>query len=95
MRIHGVIEEAETMKRSILASSFVMLGLSASTTGCSRAAVICDIICTCEHCNDQEEVESCNEAAMAEDIADAYECGAKWEAYTVRRRTWNVRRDRG
>lgn len=71
------------MKRSILASLFVLLGLSASTTGCSRAAVICDIICTCEHCNDQEEIESCNQLEVAEDVADAYECGAKWDAYTV------------
>jgi len=71
------------MKRSILASAFVLLGFSFSITGCSRASVVCDLICECEHCNDQAKVEACNQLGTAEDVADAYDCSDKWEAYTV------------
>lgn len=71
------------MKRTILASAIVLLGFSFSTMGCSRAAAICEITCECEHCNDQAQLEVCNQLGTAEDLASAYDCSDKWEAYTV------------
>ncbi|MBK9264359.1 MAG: hypothetical protein IPM54_31740 [Polyangiaceae bacterium] len=71
------------MKRSIIARSILLLGLSASITGCTQAAKVCDLICTCEHCNDQDKVEYCNDLETAYDVADAYACGDAWNAYMV------------
>ncbi len=71
------------MNRTILASALVLFGFSFLTMGCSRATVICELICECEHCNDQEMIESCNQLGTVEDVADAYDCSDKWEAYTV------------
>lgn len=71
------------MKRTILAGAFVLVGFSFSTIGCSRAAAICEITCECEHCNDQAQVEVCNQLGTAEDIASAYDCSDKWDTYTV------------
>jgi hypothetical protein len=69
------------MKPSIFASAVVLLGLSFGTMGCSRAAAICDLVCECEHCNDQNKVESCNQLGTAEEVADVYDCSDKWDAY--------------
>ena len=71
------------MKRSILATALVLVGLSSSIMSCSRASVVCDLVCECEHCNDQAKVQACNQFGAAEDVADSYDCGDKWEAYTV------------
>jgi hypothetical protein len=71
------------MKRSILANALIWLGFSFSVFGCTRASVVCDLICECEHCNDQAKTEACNNLATAETVADAYDCTAKWDAYTV------------
>jgi hypothetical protein len=69
------------MKRSILASSLILIGLSLSAMGCSRAATICGIICDCEHCNDQKEIQACDQYGTIEDVASAYSCDDKWNAY--------------
>ncbi len=71
------------MKSTILASALVLFGFSFATMGCSRATVICELACECEHCNDQNEVESCNQLRTAEDVASAYDCSEQWDAYTV------------
>jgi hypothetical protein len=71
------------MKPAILATALALFGLSFATMGCSRAAVICEITCECEHCSDQAKIEACNELATAEDVANAYDCGDKWDDYTV------------
>jgi hypothetical protein len=83
MHMRGAIEEAAIMKRTIISSVFVLLGLSASAMGCSRAAAVCEIICTCEHCSDQDEIEACNQLGTTEDVADAYDCSDAWEKYTI------------
>lgn len=71
------------MKRSILATAFVLLGAASWAMGCSRAAAVCEVICDCEHCNDQAKIEACNQLGTAEDIAAAYDCSDQWNAYTV------------
>ncbi|HRI70963.1 MAG TPA: hypothetical protein PK156_42310 [Polyangium sp.] len=71
------------MKRIIMAGALLGLGFFFSMLGCTRASVVCDLICTCEHCNTQAETEACNGLATAEDVADAYGCTDKWETYTV------------
>lgn len=69
------------MKRFILASALALFGFS--SMGCSRATVICELICECEHCNDQNKTESCNQLGTVEEVASAYDCSEKWDAYTV------------
>lgn len=71
------------MNRTIWVRTLVLLGVSSSVVGCTRADVICDLVCECEHCNDQAKIEACNQLQTAEDVAAAYACTAKWEAYTV------------
>jgi hypothetical protein len=71
------------MKRTILSIFLVGLGLSASVMGCSRAAAVCEVICECEHCNDQAKIEACNQLGTAEDVAAAYACSDQWDAYTT------------
>jgi hypothetical protein len=81
--IRGASEEATTMNRAIISSVFVLLGLSASAMGCSRAAAVCDLICTCEHCNDQHKIEACNQLEITQDYVNAYDCGDAWEKYMI------------
>jgi len=71
------------MKRTIVVSALVLFGFSFATMGCSRATVICELVCECEHCNDQDKIEQCNSVNAAEDVASAYDCGEQWDAYTV------------
>jgi hypothetical protein len=71
------------LHRNILAGAFLALGLVVSGAGCSRAQVMCDLICECEHCNDQEKVVACDAIQAEEDVADVYGCAEKWEALTV------------
>jgi len=70
------------MIRSILVNAFLLLGLAASA-GCSRAQIVCDIVCECEHCSDEREILVCADYATQEDVADAYGCGDAWNTYTV------------
>lgn len=69
------------MKRNILISALVGMSLAAPIMGCSRASAVCDVICECEHCNDQAKVEACNQLETAEDVASAYDCSEQWDAY--------------
>lgn len=69
------------MKRTILISALVGLSLAAPIMGCSRASAVCEVICECEHCNDQAKVEACNQLETAEDVASAYDCSEQWDAY--------------
>jgi hypothetical protein len=71
------------MMRNIIASTFALLGFSLAIGGCTRAMVVCELICACEHCNDQAKIEACNQLGTAEDVAAAYGCSDKWDAYTV------------
>lgn len=71
------------MKRSIFAYALIGFGLSSSIVGCSRAAAVCELVCECEHCNDQTKTEACNTLETAENVATAYDCSDKWEAYTT------------
>ncbi|MRG90383.1 hypothetical protein [Polyangium spumosum] len=70
------------MIRTILLNTFLFLGL-AGAVGCSRAQVVCGVICECEHCSDETEIRTCNDLATQEDVADAYGCGDAWTTYTV------------
>ncbi|MDI3290271.1 hypothetical protein [Polyangium sp. 15x6] len=71
------------MIRTILVNAVLLLGLASASAGCSRAQVICDLICECEHCNDQREIETCEQHATREAVADAYDCGDAWATYTT------------
>lgn len=71
------------MKRTILAGMLIFFGIPLAISGCTRAAIICEIICNCEHCNDQAKIEACNQLGTAEEVATAYACNDRWEAYTV------------
>lgn len=69
------------MKRNILITALVGLALAAPVMGCTRASAVCEVICECEHCNDQAKIEACNQLETAEDVASAYDCSEKWDAY--------------
>lgn len=71
------------MKRMMLACALVWVGFSSAMMGCSRAAVVCELVCECEHCNDQDKIEACNRLGTTEDVASTYGCDDAWEAYTV------------
>ncbi|MDI1483301.1 hypothetical protein [Polyangium sp. y55x31] len=71
------------MIRTILVNAALLLGLAAASSGCSRAQVVCDLICECEHCSDENEVQTCGQFATQEDVADAYDCGDAWTTYTL------------
>lgn len=71
------------MKRSIFAGALVLFGLSVTAMSCSSATSMCNLICDCEHCNDQEKVEACNQFETGQDVASAYDCSDQWEAYAT------------
>ncbi|TKC95875.1 hypothetical protein [Polyangium fumosum] len=71
------------MIRTILVNAALLLGLASASVGCSRAQVICDIICECEHCSDESEIQTCEQLATQENVADAYDCGDAWVTYTT------------
>jgi hypothetical protein len=71
------------MYRNIIINAFLLAGFASLSVGCSRAQVVCDLVCECEHCNDQEEIVTCDQLEVQESVADAYACGDAWEALTV------------
>lgn len=71
------------MIRTILVNAALLLGLAAASSACSRAQVVCDIICECEHCSDENEVQTCEQLATQEAVADAYDCSDAWSTYTT------------
>ncbi len=71
------------MVRSILVNAFLLLGLAGVSVGCSRAQVVCDLVCECEHCSDEDEILTCQQYATTEDVADAYDCGDAWTTLSV------------
>ena len=73
------------MHRSILASLLGMVCAAMVLPGCepSRAEVICEITCACQHCNDQAKVDFCNKLETTQEVATAYGCSNAWEAYTL------------
>ncbi len=73
------------MRRIFVNASLVvgLLGFATMNIGCSRAQVICDLRCECEHCNNQDELVECDQLAAQEDVADAYDCSDAWNDLTV------------
>ncbi|MDI1447508.1 hypothetical protein [Polyangium sp. 6x1] len=71
------------MIRTILVNAALLLGLAVASSGCSRAQVVCDLVCECQHCSDEDEVKTCEQYATRETVADAYDCGDAWTTYTV------------
>lgn len=67
------------MKRFFIASSLTSIVLLMSVSGCTRASALCAIICECEHCSDQTKSTTCDDLAIAEDVAASYDCTAKFE----------------
>jgi hypothetical protein len=70
------------MIRKTLVNAVFLLAM-ASAAGCSRAQVVCDLICECEHCSDEDEIKTCAALSTREDVADAYDCGDAWSTYTL------------
>ncbi|MDI1483299.1 hypothetical protein [Polyangium sp. y55x31] len=71
------------MHRRFLWNTLVLLSLAGVSVGCSRAQVVCDLICECQHCSDQDEIMICARYSTLEDEADAYGCSDAWTAYTI------------
>lgn len=59
----------------------LLVGLSGGALACSHAQAVCELICECEHCNDQDEIIACDQFAGAQAVADAYECSDEYDAY--------------
>jgi len=71
------------MGRNIITSAFLLLGLAGASAGCSRAQVLCDLECSCEHCNDQDEVLKCDSYETQSDVSSAYDCGDAFDELSV------------
>lgn len=69
------------MNQHILTKAALLLSLGASMLACSHGQTVCQLICECEHCNDQEEVVTCDRFETDQAVADAYDCGDKYDAY--------------
>src|SRR5258706_4390639 len=61
----------------------VLSGLCAVSACKSQATTICDLECDCEHCNDYESDIKCDQRTMEHDVADAYGCADKWDAWAT------------
>jgi hypothetical protein len=69
------------MHQQFLAKAALLVALASSALACSHAQAVCEKICECEHCNDQEEIVTCDQYETSQDVADAYSCGDKFDAY--------------
>ena len=69
------------MDRSIFTKAILLVGLAGGVVACSHAQAVCELICECEHCNDQDEVLACDQYATSQDVADAYDCGDSYDTY--------------
>lgn len=70
--------------RRLLVNTLLLLSLGAAALGCSsRAQVICELECACQHCSDHDEIRICEYYAAREEVADVYGCSDAWSAYTV------------
>ncbi|MRG90385.1 hypothetical protein [Polyangium spumosum] len=70
--------------RRLLVNTLLLLSLGAAALGCSsRAQVICELECACQHCSDHDEIRVCESHAAREEVADVYGCSDAWTAFTV------------
>lgn len=71
------------MHRRLLVKPLLLLSLVGASADCSRAQVICELVCDCMHCNDHDEILVCAQYSRQEDMADAYGCGEAWSALSI------------
>jgi hypothetical protein len=62
----------------------VFLGFAAAASvaaGCDTpAGTMCDLVCECEHCSDQDEDARCLQLEKEENVAEVYDCSKEFEA---------------
>ena len=70
------------MKNGLSFLLVLTLGIFASACK-GTSGELCDIICDCEGCNDNEYDECIIDADAGEDTASAYDCSAEYDDYAA------------
>jgi len=65
----------------MLSGALVLGLLVAASTSCSRAKTLCGLVCDCQHCNDWEETQTCDQISLSQDMASSYSCDSAWDAW--------------
>jgi hypothetical protein len=65
----------------MLSAAVTLALLGAATMSCSRASTLCGLVCDCEHCNDWEDEQICDQISLSQDVAGTYGCDSAWEAW--------------
>jgi hypothetical protein len=69
------------MRSSLLCSAILLPLLGLGVASCSRADKLCGLMCDCNHCNDWDKENLCEQMGLAQDVADDYDCGSAWDSW--------------
>jgi len=69
--------------RRLSALLFILFPAMLTPSCTTPAGSVCDAICECEHCSDQDEDLTCAQWETYEEMAIVYECETAWENFAA------------